>query len=565
MQYIKKHFGLLFILILSFWVVKQLFIPGFFPMHDDTQVARVYEMGKSLKDGMFPVRWVSDLGYGYGYPIFNFYAPLAYYVGGFLNVAGFDPLIATKITMIIGILLAGISMYFLAREFWGETGGVVSGLFYIYAPYHALDIYVRGDVAEFWAYAFIPLVFYGLWKTYKLQKWRYVIIGSLGYAGVILSHNLTALMTTPFLLIASLFNCFIANKGKKISTLRFQLSTIFLGLFLSAFYWLPALFEMKYTNVLSQIGGGADFRDHFVCISQLWKSGWGFGGSAPGCVDGLSFKIGKLHIVLFIASLFLLLRKFNTYNIKKVTIIFFSILAVFSVLLTLSFSKPLWEFIKPMEFLQYPWRFLLFASFFLSFLGGFCVFLLKNIFYKAKYSTVLLYVSVGVLIFALIYFNADLFIPQTIFQTKASDFTNELALKWKTSKTSDEYMPKDFVKPKNETEIVKNKITVENGIGKIEAFKEKTQELSAQVTILKTGAIKVNTAYFPFWNVYINEKNASYIDSHRGFVIFLPPGQYKLTLQFQETLIEQIANSISIVGMILFFTGIIYSIRRSIW
>ncbi len=151
MQFLKKHYGLFIVLILSFWAIHPLFISGFFPMHDDTQVARVFEMGKMLERGMFPVRWVPDLGYGYGYPIFNFYAPLAYYIGGFFMFLGFDALLATKIMMALGVILAGIFMYLLTREFFGELGGIVAGLFYIYAPYHAVDIYVRGDVAEFWA------------------------------------------------------------------------------------------------------------------------------------------------------------------------------------------------------------------------------------------------------------------------------------------------------------------------------------------------------------------------------------------------------------------------------
>src|SRR3989304_8222601 len=125
---IKNIFPILIVLILSFFSIKPLLMSGFFPIHDDTQVARVYEMGKALSDGMFPVRWVSDLGYGYGYPIFNFYAPLAYYIGGFFNLIGFDALVATKIMFALGILLSGIFMYFLAREFWGEVGGMVSGL-----------------------------------------------------------------------------------------------------------------------------------------------------------------------------------------------------------------------------------------------------------------------------------------------------------------------------------------------------------------------------------------------------------------------------------------------------
>src|SRR5260221_8138750 len=166
MNIFKKFLPTIVILLLSFWAIRPLFNSGFFPMHDDTQVQRVYEMGKSLSDGMFPVRWVADLGYGYGYPIFNFYAPLAYYFGGAINLIGIDSLISTKIMMVIGILFSGASMYLFAREFWGKKGGLISGLLYLYAPYHAVDIYVRGDVAEFWAYGFIPLAFLGVYKVF---------------------------------------------------------------------------------------------------------------------------------------------------------------------------------------------------------------------------------------------------------------------------------------------------------------------------------------------------------------------------------------------------------------
>src|SRR3972149_4328987 len=116
--------GFVVVLVLSYFAIAPLFIGGYFPVHDDTQVARVFTMQKSLRDGMFPVRWVSDLGYGYGYPIFNFYAPLAYYIGGFFNYLGFDSLVSTKIMMVLGILLAGIFMYILASRLFGKIGGI---------------------------------------------------------------------------------------------------------------------------------------------------------------------------------------------------------------------------------------------------------------------------------------------------------------------------------------------------------------------------------------------------------------------------------------------------------
>src|SRR5579859_7283553 len=206
-KFFSTYWGIFFVMLLSISAIKPFFLPGFFPTHDDTQVARIFEMGKALHDGMFPVRWVNDLGYGYGYPIFNFYAPLAYYFGGFLVMGGLNALLATKIIMVGGILFAGIAMYIFARNFWGEIGGVISAVFYIYATYHAVEIYVRGDLAEFWAYAAIPLLFLGCYKVYiaSLRNKKYpvsaVMLGGISYACIILSHNLTALMTTMFTLL----------------------------------------------------------------------------------------------------------------------------------------------------------------------------------------------------------------------------------------------------------------------------------------------------------------------------------------------------------------------------
>ncbi len=451
MEFLKKHYGLILVLILSFWAIKPLFFQGFFPMHDNTQVARVFEMGKSLKLGMFPVRWVPDLGYGYGYPIFNFYAPLAYYFGGFMTLLGFDALLATKAMMILGIILSGIFMYLLAKEFWGEIGGAVSALFYMYAPYHAVDIYVRGDVAEFWAYAFIPLVFYGLIKIYKNPNLRYVIVGALGFAGVILSHNLTAMMVTPFLLIVILLNCHIAFKKNKLFIIHYSLLIILLGLAVSAFYWLPAILEMKYTNVLSQVGGGADFRNHFVCLQQLWNSSWGFGGSVPGCIDGLSLKIGKLHII--ISAIAIILTLIFRQKIKdKMDIIYFFIFGlILTIFLTLEISKPVWQAIPTMVFLQYPWRFLLLISFFTSFLAGTVVFLSSQ--FKIKP-----YLTAFLLAFFLLFFNVKVFNPQTIFPISAAEYTNDFALKWTASKISDEYLASNFKKPKSAKEVAKDPI-----------------------------------------------------------------------------------------------------------
>jgi hypothetical protein len=218
---------------------------------------------------------------------------------------------------------------------------------------------------------------------------------------------------------------------------------------------------MKNTNVLSQIGGGANFLDHFVCFPQLWSSSWGYGGSAVGCVDGLSFMIGKLHIlvsiVVFILSIALLTKFFLKENIEKLLIIilFFSGFII-SIALTLDISKSLWQAIPLMAFFQYPWRFLLTASFFSSLLAGSFIWLITSLPIKRFFPHFVLEIS-ALLIFVLLFLNVKFFVPQKSLQVNSNYYTNEYSLKWTTSKISDEYLPKDTKKPKNAKEALLNK------------------------------------------------------------------------------------------------------------
>src|SRR5436190_131035 len=123
---LAKFAPLLIILLVSFFSWQPLLSSGFFSMHDDQQVARLFALDKSLMAGQFPVRWVSDFGFGYGYALFNFYPPLVYYLGEIFHLllhTGFiDSIKLVWFTALVG---SGIAMYFLSRKFFGKVAGVL--------------------------------------------------------------------------------------------------------------------------------------------------------------------------------------------------------------------------------------------------------------------------------------------------------------------------------------------------------------------------------------------------------------------------------------------------------
>lgn len=540
----KTHI-IAFILI-CFTIMTQIRIlttPGFFPMHDDTQVGRVVAMGKALRNGQFPVRWVSDLGYGYGYPLFNFYGPLPYYVGGLLYSFGFSGFIATKIMIGIGILSAAYIMYWCASRIFGKMGGLISGVFYVYMPYHSVQLYVRGAIGEYWASIFLPLICLGIYESFKHKNWLSKLLIGVGLAGTILSHTLLGYVTLIILLLYLLgVFLFSIYKSSKLTHFSFTiLWGIVIGLGISSFFWMPALFEMHYTSVSGQVSSTADFRDHFVCLSQLWYSQWGFGGSQLGCQDGLSFALGKAFIIISLLGGVILFSKATLSQHKQFLFIAGGIWII-SLFLMTSISLPVWEIIPRFEYLQYPWRFLTLMMIPMAFIAGGIVMLSE----KKLIKLLLL-----VIVLALIYWKGnELARPQYIYDRNVSEFETQEELKFRVSKISDEYLPPDFMKPTRvediaNTTIIENPIFTHKQITEKETFKK--YEFRAQ----NETQITLQMVHFPGWIYIVNGKEQPIILNGGKPVITIPRDFSTLEAKFTNTPIRTIGNLISFVFVVV--------------
>ena len=337
-------------------------------MHDDTQVARVITMGRSLSEGQFPVRMVADLGFGYGYPIFNFYGPLPYYFGGTLYAFGVPALLATKIMFAVGIILPAMTLYAVVSGMLGVPAAVVSSLLYIYAPYHAVQIYVRGAVGEYWILSFWPLILYALAGRAKAPlAYRRILIGGIGVAGAVLTHTLLGYVTV-FFLVAGLLVYWLIRIMKRtfaVSAFASHMSTVLFGLGLSAFFWLPALWEMGYTSVAGQVSETANYRSFRLFPSCGLLCG-DTAGQHPGVWTGCHL-FGKLHVMVALCQF---PHGYGVNRRTKYGIYCRSLITLTSVFLAMPLSGFIWHLLPGFAYLQYPWRFLALSTFGLSLLGG---------------------------------------------------------------------------------------------------------------------------------------------------------------------------------------------------
>src|SRR3989344_6546836 len=330
MKIIKNNYYLILAFLLCYWAIKPLLSSGFFPIHDDEQIARLFDLNQALNLGHVPPRIAPNLGFGYGYPFFNFYPPLAYYVAEIFKIIGFSYIGSIKLMIGLGFILGAFFIYLLSKEFFGKLGGLISAVFYTYSPYHAVDVYVRGSLPEFWSMVFLPAIF---WATYKLKqnyRWRYFFFSIIFLSSLILTHNLVVVMAAPFISLWVIFLALNCKNKRKFLLTNFAIAAW--SFLVTSYFWIPSFFEKKYTMVNLLTMELANYGQHFVYLRQFWSSVWGYGGSIYGLYDGLSFEIGKVHIILSFLAVFIAFKLFFNKKTQSISIILF----IFIIFLLLS-------------------------------------------------------------------------------------------------------------------------------------------------------------------------------------------------------------------------------------
>ncbi|GAG87807.1 unnamed protein product, partial [marine sediment metagenome] len=201
-------------------------------------------------------------------------------------------------------------MYLLTREFFGYFGALISAIFYIYAPYHAVDVYVRGSLNEFFCFIWLPAIFWAIYKLVKEEKKIFIFILSIFLAFLLLSHNVMVMLFIPSIFAWIVFLIIYLKKYKPIKLIIYS-SLLSLGL--SSFFIVSVLFERGLVNMSSIIEEYFIYYRHFPSIKQLFISRfWGFGGSTFGFDDTMSFSMGHLHwifsLIVFIGVLIVIIK-----------------------------------------------------------------------------------------------------------------------------------------------------------------------------------------------------------------------------------------------------------------
>lgn len=534
----RDSFFVILIIVLSSLAFKALFVPGFFGVSDDIHIGWLYEMDRTLKLGQFPPRFVPDLSYSFGYPLFNFVFPLPFYIGELFHLTGLNFVDSLKAVFFISVPLSGIGMYFLLRQFTNMVNSLVGSMLYIYAPYRAVDLYVRGAIGEITAFIFFPLLALAVVKITnetELKRLKWFSLGGITLAGLVLSHNIATYMFMPFILLLGMLRIIFLAKKKTIALINF-IMLIFLGLICSAYFWIPALIDsglMKYDTVFN-------FADHFPTLLQLVKPYWGYGASVPGPYDGMSFFLGVSSLILIVLAVLLIFIKNFKFELETKLMIIWSVISLVIVIFMMNFrSSLLWSSLPLLPYFQFPWRFLMMTSFFIP--------LLVVSLNKFKYAN---YFAISLLVVTLA-INFSYFRPQDFLGRKDDYYLNRY-IPYPVASEDYKLTQEEYLRLPNNTKQRPDKnYPLVYGERDFNLSTTNVFTTNLEIILDKNQSIYYSKYLFPGWEAKIDNQQVKISPGEKfgDIKIDMPAGKHNLQIIFQETNFKKLLDLISLIGL----------------
>lgn len=536
--YPKKPLNLFYLLIIiSFLPLVSIFRSGV-PESGDFTIHTKFAMQffQNLQEGNIIPRWVPDHCGGYGCPVYMFLYPLPYYLISFLHIVGFSFITSMKLFLTISFILSGIGMFLWIKKEMNEKAGFMAAVFYLFAPYHLIDLHFRSSVGELLSITILPFIFYFSKRLIEEGKTNYFIAVSLLVSLLILSHQATSVISLPLFVFYGLYTW----KQKKIQfTNNFSqfVFSIVIGIGLSSFYWLPILTEGKYIQFVREASFEFNhLRNFFISPGRL-------GLLFQGMFGQLYFTIGYTQWLILALSVYLLLKKRINKKLKYLLIGCLLLSIIFFGLMQ-EFTLPVWKSIPFLNNFIYTWRLFIELIILISVIAAIVVTSFKN-------SKFLMFICILSIMYTLLNWSTRKMLPQVT----DSDLRNQVIFTEKVGEL--EITTPIWVNDQKVWVGTKPSAPIESNIPgtEIVPLLRKTSIHEYAISAQNETIIKENTFYFPGWKVFSNHTEIPlyYNDSqYPGVIHFrLEKGLHYVTVVFTDTKERQAGKVISLISLFL--------------
>ena len=473
-------------------------------------------------------RWLTDTNAGYGSPVFLFYSPLAFYVMSLFEfISPIDPHGFGRIFigLTLSILVAGITSYrWLALETDLKTAEK-GALIYAGFPYLLLHMYGGFAAPQLFGIALFPFLLEAAYGVTK-QGWRAMPKLSLAYALLCVTHLPSILM---FAAVPCLYVLVFSTYGKRISRTILAIASSLLGFALAAICLLPALLNKELIA-----------SEHFLDSNLVYANDF---------LDTYS-QLGIACVILPLLVLYVELPKTARRSVLTKPFKFWLVIEAVFFFMALPFSKPIWDALLPLQYLQFPFRF------FLVMLPG-TVFIALQLLPHAKSRKLYqgLYV-IGLLCAAIYSSEICFFAQQSPVKTILEDHLlvrPEYQTRWMEQSNIDfrTHVPEQFLE--------RQPATVVDGEGSAVIVSQDSRNIVLHTNINSPEAtVILRRFYFPGWQIITN--NATVYEHNALLSLHLTNGSHDIKLSLTWFVGECEGMAISTAALMILL--ILYAFSR---
>ena len=218
---------------------------------------RIEALSAEIEAGNIPARIYHTVYGGVGYASGMFYGDWLLYFPAWLVTAGVGVVTAYKLNVMLVTVMTLLIAFFCAKAAFGDDRcAFTAAVTYGFSGYFAIDTYTRAAVGEMTAFAFVPLVFLGLWSILCGDKKKWLCL-PVGLTFLLVSHVLSAFAAV--LLCAVFFLCYLGRVIKEPRRLLYIGCAVLVFAVLSASFLFPMLEQMASGTFLSTDGTSATY------------------------------------------------------------------------------------------------------------------------------------------------------------------------------------------------------------------------------------------------------------------------------------------------------------------
>ncbi len=334
--------------------------------HDfDFHLVSWFDALNSWRHGLLYPHWAPSANYGAGEPRFVFYSPLTWMMGAALGAVLPWTLVAVALTFLL-LAGTGLATRALARQVLNEGAATLAGCAALFSGYALFTAYERSAFAELAGGFWIPLVLLYVLRDHNssasnsagsastripIRAFDGSIAGlAVAIAGAWLSNPTVGLMACYLLAAVALVRVLLQRSWAPV--LRAAAGAV-LGMGLAAIYLVPATWEQRWVDI------------HQVTEDpgQTLENNWLFAVHADPSLqphDEVLHTVSVIVVIMIAVTLGGLLVCWLRGRLPgpRRWWIPLALIPVAVLLLQFSFTRPLWNLLPDLRFLQFPWRWL---------------------------------------------------------------------------------------------------------------------------------------------------------------------------------------------------------------